>query len=56
MYGYMFKYEGQYAIYTNNIRSESMSISHISISGLREINISPINNKLENLNNNIVKV
>jgi len=47
---------GQYAIYTNNIRSESMAISHISISGLREINISPINNKLENLNNNIIKV
>lgn len=47
---------GQYAIYTNNIRSESMSISYISISGLREINISPINNKLENLNNNIIKV
>jgi|SaaInlStandDraft_5_1057022.scaffolds.fasta_scaffold26418_2 hypothetical protein len=46
---------GQYAIYTNNIRSESMAISHISISGLREINISPINNKLENLNNNIIK-
>lgn len=47
---------GQYAIYTNNIRSESMSISHISISGLREINILPINNKLENLSNNTIKV
>jgi len=33
-----------------------MGITHISISGLKEINISPENNKLETLNNNIIKV